>query len=156
MEHRRQPPPASMLSQPGRCCCSGASSGSPRWRRLRSHHRAAGTATWNTSPCSLTVKSASPSAAAHRGASHHHHTAALSRLHAPLLFEHLGQFRSLEDREGREVVYDFGEISHLSVTLTFGFGFRFELGSSGPRTGRRSTPRRAGPRRGGRPGVAAY
>src|SRR5690606_33999802 len=38
---------------------------------------------------------------------------------APLLFEQLGQFRGLEDREGREVVYDFGEISHLILPVCF-------------------------------------
>jgi hypothetical protein len=32
---------------------------------------------------------------------------------AQLLFEHLGELGRLEDREGREVVYDLCEISHL-------------------------------------------
>ena len=41
---------------------------------------------------------------------------------APLLFEHLRQFRSLENGEGREVVYDFGEISHLITSYVFRFG----------------------------------
>jgi hypothetical protein len=33
---------------------------------------------------------------------------------APLLFEKLRQLGSLENGEGRQVVYEFGEISHLS------------------------------------------
>src|SRR3569623_1857972 len=40
---------------------------------------------------------------------------------APLLFEHLRQLRGLENGEGREVVYDFGEISHLYFLLCFVF-----------------------------------
>src|SRR5690606_9152257 len=50
---------------------------------------------------------------------------------APLLFQQLAEFRGLEDREGREVVDEFGEISHCCVFL-----YRYVLV--------RTKPRRAG------------
>src|SRR5690606_6496459 len=55
----------------------------------------------------------------------------------PLLLEHLRELGSLEDREGRKVVYEFGEICHLIVPQLLSFssnrGFRLRRHCPCPR-----------------------